>query len=67
MLNVNALDASEMFDYDSMDNQVKRFTVPVIKLRQDNTLKLFITKDKRNTSPILKLRRFEVLLEQNEV
>ena len=42
VLNVNAVDQKEIF-LEGEENQVKRFEVPIIKLRQDNKLELYIS------------------------
>ena len=63
VMNVNAVDQRETFPKDLADCQVKRFEVPVIKLRQENLCQLYISAAKAQA--VFKLRRIEILLEHN--
>ena len=64
ILNVNAIDTVIELDVDQFE--VTRFEVPIIKLRQENCLELFLQAGGRKSShAVYKLRRIELKLEND--
>ena len=61
VLNINAIDQKVNLEPGVED--VKRFEVPIIRLRQENKLDMFITPvGRRSTQSVFKLRRIELTL-----
>ena len=65
VLNINAIDQKVNLEPDVED--VKRFEVPIIRLRQENKLDMFITPvGRRSNQSMFKLRRIELTLARIE-
>lgn len=65
VLNVNAIDSKVYLEKDV--EVVKRFEVPVVRLRQENKLDIFITSlGRKESQAVFKLRRIEFSLERIE-
>jgi len=60
ILNINSLDSTVVLDQVNRF-EVHRFAVPVIKLREDNPLRMIVNSN--DSSAVFKLRRMTILLE----
>ena len=60
VLNISALDERVTFNESLVNSQIKRFEIPIIKLRQDNILNFFISSP--DALAIFKFNRLEISL-----